>query len=77
MGNIKAGSIGNIRRSKYVSVLYWTLFYTYTFLIATNWFIYEAPFVAESFSSARIINLISSSVAPFAISILVFILLLI
>lgn len=52
MGSIKAGNIGNIRRSKYVSVLYWMLFYTYTFLIATNWFIYEAPFVSESFSLA-------------------------
>lgn len=52
MGSIKAGNIVNIRKSKYVSVLYWTLFYTYTFLIATNWFIYEAPFVAESYSRA-------------------------
>ena len=52
MTNIKAGNIVNVRKTKYVSVLYWTLFYTYTFLIATNWFIYEAPFVAESFSRA-------------------------
>ena len=52
MTSIKAGNFGNIRRSKYVSVLYWTLFYTYTFLIATNWFIYEAPFVSESFTLA-------------------------
>lgn len=52
MTSIKAGNFSNIRKSKYVSVLYWTLFYTYTFLIATNWFIYETPFVTDSFSSA-------------------------
>ena len=52
MGSIKAGNIGNIRKSKYVSVLYWMLFYTYTFLIATEWFIYETPFVTDGFSRA-------------------------
>lgn len=56
MGSVKAGNIGNVRKSKYVSVLYWVLFYTYTFLVATRWFIYEDSFIGEEFSRAMLFS---------------------
>ena len=68
MGNAKAGNIGNIRKSKYVSVLYWVLFYTYTFLIVTRWFIYEDPFVSDAFSHTMLyahITLLGSIILGF------------
>ena len=49
----KAGSFGNVRKEKYASVAYWITFYTYTFLIATRYFIYEEGYVSSAFSEKR------------------------
>ncbi|MBR1746723.1 MAG: helix-turn-helix transcriptional regulator [Clostridia bacterium] len=46
----KAGTIKNVRKTKWASVLYWTVFYTYVFLVATKYFIYEDGTVGYDFS---------------------------
>ena len=46
----KAGQFKSIRKSKYPSVIYWIVFYTYTFLVATKYFIYEDAYVSTSFA---------------------------
>ena len=68
--NVKAGTISNVRKSRYASVIYWTFFYTYTFLIATRYFLYEDGFVTTSFSYATLyehVALMLSTVVGFAV----------
>lgn len=66
----KAGSFGNVRKEKYASVAYWITFYTYTFLIATRYFIYEEGYVSSAFSDVTLyqhVALIASIIVGFAV----------
>lgn len=51
---VKAGAVQNVRKKKYANVLYWTVFYTYTFLIASKWFVFEDGILSFSFSTTAL-----------------------
>lgn len=66
----RAGTWKNIRPTRRVNVLYWMVFYTYTFLVATKYFVFEQSVVQPSFFQATIWQhaaLILSIVVGFAL----------
>lgn len=46
----KAGLFKNVRKSKWANVVYWTVMYTYVFMCATKYFIYEDGILGFDFS---------------------------
>lgn len=50
VANQKAGVISNVRKTKWANVVYWMVFYTYTFMVATKYFIYEDGILSFDFS---------------------------
>ena len=46
----KAGLFKNIRKSKWANVIYWTVMYTYVFMVATKYFVYEDGILSFDFS---------------------------
>ena len=51
---VKAGAVQNVRKKKYANVLYWTVFYTYTFLVASKWFVFEDGILSFTFSTTAL-----------------------
>ena len=48
----KAGTISSVRKTKWANVIYWTVMYSYVFLVATKYFIYEDGLISFEFSMA-------------------------
>ena len=46
----KAGILKNVRKSKWANVVYWMLLYTFVFMVATKYFIYEDGILGFEFS---------------------------
>ena len=46
----KAGLFKNVRKGKWANVIYWTVMYTYVFMCATKYFIYEDGLLSFDFS---------------------------
>ena len=46
----KAGILKNVRKSKWANVVYWMLLYTFVFMVATKYFIYEDGLLSFEFS---------------------------
>ncbi len=64
----KAGLFKNVRKSRWGNVVYWTMMYTFVFLVATKYFIYEDGVVDFAFSMSTMyqhIALIGSIILGF------------
>ncbi|MBO4479604.1 MAG: hypothetical protein J5774_04475 [Clostridia bacterium] len=46
----KAGAIKNVRKAKWVNVVYWTILYTFIFMSSTKYFIYEDGILSFNYS---------------------------
>lgn len=47
---IKAGAIRNVRKTKWVNVVFWMILYTFVFMSSTKYFIYEDGILSVAFS---------------------------
>ena len=69
MGTLqKAGLFKNVRKSKWANVIYWTVMYTYVFMVATKYFVYEDGLLSFEFSMMTLyqhVALLGSIIAGF------------
>lgn len=66
----KAGFLKNVRKSKWANVVYWMLMYTFVFMVATKYFIYEDGILSFNFSMYALyqhIALLASIIVGFAV----------
>lgn len=66
----KAGFLKNVRKTKWANVVYWMLLYTFVFMVATKYFIYEDGIISFEFSMITLyqhIALLASIVVGFAV----------
>ena len=66
----KAGFLKNVRKEKWANVVYWMLLYTFVFMIATKYFIYEDGIISFDLSMVTLyqhIALLVSIVVGFAV----------
>lgn len=66
----KVGTLKSVRKNKWSNVLYWTVFYTYVFIVSTKYFVYEDGIVSFDFSMTALyqhIALLGSIIIGFLI----------
>lgn len=64
----KAGAVKNVRKTKWVNVVYWTIMYTFIFMSSTKYFIYEDGILSVGYSMTMLyqhIALLSSIIVGF------------
>ena len=64
----KAGEIKNVRKAKWVNVVFWAIMYTFVFMSSTKYFIYEDGILSVQFSMMMLyqhIALLSSIIVGF------------
>ena len=70
VANQKAGVRANVRKNRWANVVYWMVFYAYTFMVATKYFVYEDGILSFEFSMMTLyqhIALLGSIIVGFLI----------